>query len=566
MFKIFKNSLTLLGLALSASSLYASASIEDDDVSSDLAVVTRMTQDLSLISDDHRFKRHHKNYDIKVKKEDLEDLKGLFASYSGVFDVIYHACLEHQHKKSRAASMKPGQVEKLKQNFVHFVGMMGLLYNEELTAYGQAHGSYNALTDVMKKMDQEPLRQRYVLPYQRLCNGVIDILQAAKAIPSGLAYGQIAPVSSDFGVFYYQNQTGYVAQAYSTKGPQAIGDYFGGLMNGLHQHMFIFEDGEQIKDWGLAISFSSSRVPGFNNDVRIVPVRGYNADLPFTAGRLSKRIVYNTVDDFNDTHFSRAFLMAFGEEAILEKRSGFFSFPTQQQDAAIVELLFLESLIEESKSDDPVRSFKAIQYIKAVEEEVQAPIQSHIESIHEEVVSLIEEELTAAAVSVPSSSSVGQESRPVETRKRGKQMRGRTAKRSTAKQQVAQSQSSAASSSTTSARASGASESSVKRAKAEALFEEVKAKSRVRYRDYLRVIQNIIKKFPDEVVEKSISHVSVRGSHFNFHSETGKGLTLVKKHGSKDDTLPPSRVNNFSQNLIHVLINAMPEDQIQTLQ
>lgn len=550
-------------LFFSAASLWATATELDEkeraQYSAGASQITQLMQQLSL--DQQISEKQSVPYSTVVEKADLAVLSELFKGNqfaSAALDKIYFAVFDHNKKKNRAFLMKPTRVKELKNIFIHFVGMMGFYYNQELSQYFKSKGAINHDIGHVKKCDMEPIRQKYVLPYQRLCNGVIEILEKADAIPHSVSSGQITVPGNEFGVFYHQDEGGYLAHSYNLKGSYATSDIFGGLVDGVHQHMFIFENGEHIDDWGFAMSFDHKPICFGLHSLKVVPVRGANSDFPFTAGRISRTLYFSNPNDVLETNFGQYLLMAMGDDFFMQRKSGFLRFPTKSRESAITELLCLESLIRDASHEDDAIRTKAIAYIEVIEQTSQAPIADIIKGLEQEIkadieITLLEEEASSVIPIATSSSTIS-----IFVPKGKYQGKGR--KKKTGKQARSQyknkSQSGAAQT---------ISEEDVLRMreeKVQKLFDEFKVSTRKKYREYLNIQNNIIKKFPEDVVKKALSHVSKSGSHFNIHTASGKGLTLVRKHGSSDTTVPSSRVNNFSLSLIQTLINSMDGAEI----
>lgn len=560
------------------SSLWASASEnfshETDDKNSKVMQVDRLCKDieqLSLSPDEKLFGRSHFVYSTVVNRTDLEVLSQLLKrnGYEPHYlEKIYYAVLSYNQKKKRAAAMKPFQIESLKEAFIHLSGMIKNAYNAELDQFMIKKGAFNPFTGSKKKCDMGPLRQLYVNPYQRLCNGVIEILERAKAMPNTqLPYGQITVKGSNFGAFYCQDEGGYLAHNYCVHGPVAVSDVMGELVEGVHQRMFIFEDGQHIEDWGLAVSFKNDSMGC--TVLNVVPVRGGNADLPFTLSRIIKTVVYSSSEDITRTSFGSFLSLAVGSDFFERKKSGFIKIPTESIESEVTELLVLESLLADAQHDDHSVRQKAISYISAIEQSSAATVGEMIAELEVKIKMNIEDELSENShiPPAPVSSSSARQNTTLPTKaavhKKAKRKSNIGKAKGKGKKFVQDCKEKDVDKDVMGARATPP---ITREEKVRELFEEFKVKTRTKYREYLTVQRNILRKFPEHVVKNALSHVSVKGSHFNIHATTGKGLTNVKKHGTGDTSVPPSRINKFSQELIQVLVNSMDDAALGMLE
>ncbi|MGN6671407.1 MAG: hypothetical protein ACTHJ4_07730 [Candidatus Nucleicultricaceae bacterium] len=568
MIQSLKVGVSISYLLFSASSLWATDTELDEKeerkICTEVKQLIQLTGQLSLSPDQEVSEKRPVPYSTAVEKTDLVTLSELFQenkSAISLLDKIYFSVCDHNKKKNRTSSMKESHAEKLKQAFIHFVGMMQFHYDHELDQYLKSLGALNHATGSMKKCDMEPIREKYVLPYQRLCNGMIEIFEKTGVIPHGKPYGQITVPGTEFGVFYHYGEGGYLAHSYNLRGSYAAGDIFSGLVDGVHQRMFIFENGEHMDDWGFAMSFDN-KVPCFGmHSLKVVPVRGVNSDLPFTAGRLTKTLLFGDPNDVAETNFGQSLLMAMGDDFFMKRKSGFLRFPTKSRESAITELLFLESLTEDASHEDNDIRTKAITYIEVIEQVSNAPIAAIITDLEHEIKADIESTLReeeAPSVPLPATSSAAN-STVVPTRK----VQSKSGKRRTGKQSQFQHRDKSHAGAVQTISAEDVLR--MREEKVQALFNEFKVSTRKKYREYLNIQSNIIKKFPESLVKRALSHVSKSGSHFNLHTASGKGLTFVRKHGSSDTTVPPSRVNNFSLNLIQTLIDHMDDAEITSI-
>jgi hypothetical protein len=80
--------------------------------------------------------------------------------------------------------------------------------------------------------------------------------------------------------------------------------------------------------------------------------------------------------------------------------------------------------------------------------------------------------------------------------------------------------------------------------KAKKLFEELKVQTRTKFRSVLSIINKIREAFP-----QATGRITKNGSHFVFHGEGQKFVSLVRPHGG-DPMIPPQRLNLFTARLI----------------
>ena len=90
-------------------------------------------------------------------------------------------------------------------------------------------------------------------------------------------------------------------------------------------------------------------------------------------------------------------------------------------------------------------------------------------------------------------------------------------------------------------------------AKVKAMKEQVKQEGRLKFKSVLKLLNDIYKSASSEKLE-NLKNSIAKGSHHGLHLEEGKGLTIVRKHGTGDLTLPAKTVNNLTSSLIDILI------------
>lgn len=569
---IFSLSLSSL-LSLTAPSLLATAedflderkeTREKTNHLDDMTALEDGLQMLKLTSSKHdRFGAHQGPFDSFLTEEDREALRVVLKQNASIVLGLYDHVVAYKSARKKDGFLKPSYQSKLASDFTMAAAAMCYFYDGFLRQKLISAGAYNSKTNSFMRINMDELKKTYIHPFQRLTNGIFEILVAGGRISSSAPSGTLESDSKDApSLFYYKNERGYIVNVFSKmKGTLLLNDTFGDLVDSAYQHVFVFKDGKQISESGFAVNFKDNPTPHFKHQMSILPVRGKCSDVPYTACPVQLRRFYNSLEALKTEPCSAYLLHIFGEETFREKKTKFFAVPSTPRDVAVSELIFLESLADEAKSEDPTVQESALQLIQFIENSADASI-ADIKSALEVAIKLDVEqtELSIASLEqVPVSSS---SSSTIETasstslgrvkKKGGKKGKARRYQRQNHQKTKA---TAVAHSSFTSAEAEKA---QTREDRINAIFETVKLEGRAKFGDYLKMINNVKRLFPKDVVARALGSVSKKGSHSNFHALTGKGLTLVRKHGG-DSHVPTGKVNSFGLQLIEVLVNQMAE-------
>ncbi|MBX9696681.1 MAG: hypothetical protein K2X53_01195 [Alphaproteobacteria bacterium] len=504
-----------------------------------------------------RFGAHQGPFDSVVTEEDKEALNVVLKQNAFRVLGLYDHSVAYKAARKKVAFLKQSYQNKLVSDFIMAAAMMCYSYDGFLRQAMVSAGAYNPKTNSFARINMDEIKKTYIHPFQRLTNGIFEILIAGGRISSSAPYGTLEGDSKDApSLFYYKNERGYITNIFSRlKGTLLLNDTFGDLVDGRYQHLFVFEDGKHNSECGLAVSFSENPTPHHRYQVGILPVRGGCSDLPYTACPVQVKRFYNDLDTLKEDPFSANLMHIFGEETFKRKKTKFFAVPSTPRDVAISELLFLESLVEAAKSEEPTVHVPALQAIQLIEEAAEASLTDIMQALEGEIKSDVEQ-TEANTVRIkeksPSTSSSSQKHSKGTQKKGTKKGKGRGRRQQmTQKTTVAQS-----------SVPSIEEVAQVRQDRINAIFETVKLEGRAKFGDYLKMINNIKRLFPKDVVAKALGSVSKKGSHSNFHALTGKGLTLVRKHGG-DSHVPTGKVNSFGLQLIEVLVNQIAESATQ---
>lgn len=512
-----------------------------------------------------KFSAYQGPFDSVLTENDEQALQVLLKGNSSRVLGLYRHILSYKSARNKRPFLQQSYLNQLASEFIMAAAVMCYSYDGFLRQEMISAGAFNPKTNSFARVNMDDLKKTYIHPFQRLTNGVFEILMNGRRIPSSASYGTLEGDSKEtLSVFYYTNERGYITNIFTRlKGTLLLNDTFGDLVDGAYQHLFVFEEGKQNSECGFAVSFRENPTPHHKHQVSILPVRGGHSDIPYTAFPVQMKRFYNDLDTLNEDPTSAHLMHIFGEETFKGKKTKFFAVPSTPRDVAISELLFLESLVDEAKSEEPTVYAPAMQAIQLIEEAAEAPladimsalegaIKSDVEQTEVNTARVEEKSLSTSKEQTTSSSSTFSQKYSKGAQKKGAKKgkgRGRNLQ-TTQKSAVAQS--------------SVPSVEEVAQARQDrinAIFETVKLEGRAKFGDYLKMINNVKRLFPKDVVANALGSVSKKGSHSNFHALTGKGLTLVRKHGG-DSHVPTGKVNSFGLQLIEVLVTQIAESAV----
>jgi hypothetical protein len=322
------------------------------------------------------------------------------------------------------------------------------------------------------------------------------------------------------------------------------------------QKSFLFYKGLLVKDSGIVLT------PG-NDHLKLNIQYGEFADNPFTSHSRSRRIPYGS--DFPLMHALQA---QFGEDLV--KGTHFITIPTTSMEEDILELLFLEDLIEEKQIKQDILQSEgdfidkpSQRFLTWIESEIKSETQSDtsledkLKQLEERIIDASEKQQTQQDALIVENSppdsfqeaeSIGKDKGKRKAKSSQKGSKGGKDKKFKKKQgksvQVDN---------------TPPPQSHAKEKERVKLIEKVKQEGRVKFKRILGIMNTIRSKASDEKILNKFTAIGTRGSHINFHMENSEGLTLVKKHGGKGSTYSADVVNRFSARLINAIFSSPNE-------
>lgn len=435
-------------------------------------------------------------------------------------------------------------------------------FNELLTLYTKALGlfssafSNNINEDCKTKVEgltgeyafmagknaAYPRHEPHFLTFQKLTDTLFTLRKNCMGIEKPQEF-EIIETSFNYKIGVFPDSNGYVPFLISKEKTHTACIYYG--TNSYPQKVFTFNHGNLIPESGIATSIT-------NNQLKLLWQNGAHGTYPYTAGRITARI---PLELKNDPLLS-AFKKTFGDDLL--KSNCFLSVPISQEEQDIVEILFLENLMEKSKV---VSQSSSVQFLTWLDRELDShqelispesalKLTEIHQTLEERMIATIEANLEAQTivenetkVSVPQQNEAVKKAKiktkgqPNKTGKgRGKGKAKSNAKKTS--QKAKQSEPKAPNN----------------HARARAIYEKVKQEGRIKFRDIIGIINTIKSEVGDELFRNLIS-VNTAGSHSNFHMQEGKGTTLVPKHGKSDLSIPAKTANNMSLKLINALLS-----------
>lgn len=461
-----------------------------------------------------------------LKTESIQEGINIFDDFvkglrNTVFTKETKTIQDHQNKKQ--------SFTQLQSQYIQFVTCFSTSFNENLMRDAQVpvlDQSNQKVVHAEGYLKSYPHHEHFYRAFQDLSNQFFSIREQCLGV-SLVSDFEILKDNPDRGyqVFLFKDKEEYVPIPLISKRPCSSEAVLYGSPS-VPQKQFTFRKGTLIEDSGYILS-------PFDDFLKLTIQYGKTASNPFTSSAATLRIAY----DF-DIPLMNALKAQFGEG--LSNQTHFITFPTTQEDQDVLELLFLEDLMEESKKEINNSSLTFLKFILDEVKEENTTIEDRIEELKEKILNSPEKLLIENAT-INNKQNIQQ--------KQKKKTKGTPNKNQPKKHNNnAQKQKSTQSSSTKPLE-------NEKNKKAEELLAKVKQEGRVKYREILGIMNTVRSTTKNEEIFNKFATIGRKGSHINFHLEDGQGLTLVKKHGKDDLTYPAKQVNYFSKRLINAMFS-----------
>lgn len=347
--------------------------------------------------------------------------------------------------------------------------------------------------------------------FQKLSNSFFQIRERNQLHLPSADIEIIITKEAGLGMGAFKEESGYVPfPIVPAESWWPVTIFYGSQQN--PQKHFIFSKGNLVPDTGILISPD-------NGYFKFLGQYGQGQAFPYTSAPITLRVPFE-----DNSLFLQSLKNVLGKED-MKHNFHFVSLPHTVEEQNMLELLFLEDLLEEKKKyvEEEVL-FPAQKFIKWIESEEGAGLP--IEEIHQQMEGQIKAQV------VPKEEikeEIREEPRKIN---RGHKKAGKGQKHKGAKKPL---------------------EKSRQKGKKEDIFEKVKQEGRIKFQKIRGIINEIFKSAGNEEIYKKFLTVKKDGSHITFHCPEQEPLTLVRKHGKDDLTVPASQVNRFSLRLINIL-------------
>lgn len=260
-------------------------------------------------------------------------------------------------------------------------------------------------------------------------------------------------------------------------------------------------------------------------------VRGYNGDKgehPFTAHKTTASTWLKSDNKILDIFQGiLPFEVINGTRKMRENEGIFVAIPSNQQEWEMLELLFMEGIQAETELSN--------QAIKAgLIDDCDTGLR-RLDEFKNELLSDYEAKIRAEQ---EERSKLVQEGKIEGRKKQAKKKKGKAKAKAKEKGKVVPSQ-----------KATASTNPKNQQYLARTHYEKHRAECRTKYRDLLKILNNIVSEFPEHVKAR----ITTKGSHINVHGEDS-GFTIVRPHGGNDD-LPPYQVNRIINQLLSFIEN-----------
>jgi hypothetical protein len=434
--------------------------------------------------------------------------------------------------------------EELRYNYIKAASTFYMAFDSNIKAAASSPilGGAENLVHRLSALRHLPSHAPYFKAFQKYSNQFLSIWELCTGKSLKEPFEVIdSPNENRYKVGLWKEEDGYVPFNFLTqKECASVALLYGSQVT--PQRNFTFRWGKLIKESGIVVSPE-------NTSLKFMIQQGENAEIPYTADRITCRVSYNTQSLFMDSLKEQ-----FG--ALLFKESNFIALPSTSEEESLLELLFIEDLIN---SHAPEQQPSLQHFLTWVDEEANAlpeqaketagleALKKRAAQLEEQLLKTYEETLSKPAQhpdvqATTTESSIDQKTKKKKKEKKNGGKSGKPSHRTKGaptKKKTLSEQSSTVN----------------KKQNPRELFEAVKKEGRVKFREILGIMNKIRDKAGENEFSQ-IASVSATGSHIHFHMDEGPGVTLVKKHGKQDNSYDAGTVNYFSRKLINALFAA----------
>lgn len=377
-----------------------------------------------------------------------------------------------------------------------------------------------------------PKHEPYFRAFQNLSRQFLSIRESCLGVPLVSDFETLEHTKNiKMKTFLFKDKDEYVPVALNANAPFInIPVLYGSQL--LPRKQFTFHKGTLIEDSGIILS-------PFDGFLKFYTQYGKAANHPFTSDRMTANFPYE-----HDCTVMDVLKAQFGIEE-LKNKTHFITLPTTQEEHDILELLFLEDLIESIEENNKIEGSSAQKFLEWIEleaiEDQSSPIATRIEELKEQILNPHE---VPSLDNISNEINLGNNTNNTQKQKNKKTQNKQNKNQKTKMQKKNQSSS------------NKSLENETKKRAAELLL-TVKKEGRVKFKEILGILNKIRSTSLDNEVFNKFATIGRKGSHINFHLEDGEGLTLVRKHGKNDLTYPAKQVNYFSKRLINAMFSTV---------
>lgn len=454
---------------------------------------------------------------VSLSSEEIASVNATSITFKTQFLNYFH----NKHKPTTLKSMR--ELKTLLNLFYKYLVYSCAADMGHIRSSASPYARYGVL-DRESMVETKPTRDPFFHELQSITNLLFGQLEQSKIFEFSHHTGIIS-VTDAWKIGYFTDENGYVPFSFLTREYDQYLTLGWGKQDPMHQKNVLIRGGEFVSDSGFILNLSPM------NNFKVTGYYGENSQFPYTQYRITAHVSPMVESPLIESiKRSMPDSIVTGKQKLRENEAFFISIPSTPQEYALLEILFLEDLMEETHTDSRTNKnvlafLKQLSFEESIEDQT-GKLEGEILSEYEAQVKK-EQELRSQRVRS------GQIYKQKGAAKKSKGKRkGKAKSRGINKGKATQ---------------SAASLIDTKQP-AKDLYKKYKAEGRTKYNDILRILNCVVKEYPSGLSKLSIS---IKGSHINVHGEHD-GFTIVKPHGGKR-ALPAYTVNKILSQLIELI-------------
>ena len=464
-----------------------------------------------------------KGLEKSCKYENLEpstihSARDIFQSFYNDFKILY--C---NGAKLKNNSVNLRALKTLLPTYVKFLTCALNAFDVEMKVLGGAFENKFGVTSRSKVIENyDTALKPFFTKFQKVSHIFLSSLNDLGVFNLQEDIG-IIPVDT-YTIGYCKDQNGFVPFIFKPTNDFLLMNLIWGQFDPHHQRAFLIKNNSFTKESGFISTVTKSTL-------KLQGYYGSNSSLPYSSYPTTLRIV--DIEKSND-FYTKILTEAVGKENLKDGKVGFIPLPSTKAELDVLEILFLEEIIEAASESQHPDYKQGLEYKVLLEEKYNSSIKDQKNKLETSLLNDFEQEIAKEQEKISAHVASGEiYNKPNKEKNNLKAKKSKNIKNINNKKNQKQENKKV--------------EINPK-LKAKEAYEKHKVESRVKFKGIKGILNNLLKDLSSSKKIKTI----IKGSHINIHGEEGKGTSLVHLHGNKESA-PSQVVNALISNLISLL-------------